>query len=131
LNARGAGGGAAKHAEDAVANPPLRWLAGYTCVQAMNIGNLCLKGGDPPLAVPCTPAGCIELLQRSGWTNLSGMNAVVIGRSNIVGMPVGSLLQSMNATVTTCHSRTADIPAHLANADIVVAAIGKAEFVKG
>ena len=98
---------------------------------AMNIGNLCLKGGDPPLAVPCTPAGCIELLQRSGYSNLSGLNAVVIGRSNIVGMPVGALLQSMNATVTTCHSRTADIPAHLKNADIVVAAIGKAEFVKG
>lgn len=97
----------------------------------MNIGNLCLKGGDPPLAVPCTPAGCIELLQRSGYGNLSGKNAVVIGRSNIVGMPVGSLLQSMNATVTTCHSRTADIPSYLANADIVVAAIGKAEFVKG
>ena len=46
---------------------------------AMNIGNLCLKGGDPPLAVPCTPAGCIELLQRSGYSNLSGLNAVVIG----------------------------------------------------
>ena len=52
---------------------------------AMNIGNLCLKGGDPPLAVPCTPAGCIELLQRSGYSNLSGLNAVVIGRSNIDG----------------------------------------------
>ena len=97
---------------------------------AENIGNLCLKGGQQPLALPCTPAGCIELLKRSD-VEVSGKDAVVLGRSNIVGMPVGALLQSMNATVTTCHSRTADIPAHLKNADIVVAAIGKAEFVKG
>ena len=96
---------------------------------AMNVGNLCLKGGDPPLAVPCTPAGCIELLQRSG-IEVAGKDAVVLGRSNIVGMPVASLLQSMNATVTVCHSGTKDLPSHLKRADIVVAAIGKAEFVR-
>mmetsp|Transcript_87704 Transcript_87704/g.183355 ORF Transcript_87704/g.183355 Transcript_87704/m.183355 type:complete len:353 (-) Transcript_87704:27-1085(-) len=97
---------------------------------AENVGNLCLKGGDPPLAVPCTPAGCIELLQRSG-VQVKGKTAVVIGRSNIVGMPVSQLLQSMDATVTVCHSRTPDMVAHIKNADIVVAAIGKAYFVKG
>mmetsp|Transcript_11886 Transcript_11886/g.31408 ORF Transcript_11886/g.31408 Transcript_11886/m.31408 type:complete len:351 (-) Transcript_11886:78-1130(-) len=97
---------------------------------AMNVGNLCLKGGDPPLAVPCTPAGCIELLQRSG-VKIAGKRAVVIGRSNIVGMPVASLLQSMDATVTVCHSRTEDMKAIVQEADIVVAAIGKPEFLRG
>lgn len=97
---------------------------------AVNIGNLCLKGGDPPLAVPCTPAGCIELIQRSG-VEMSGKNAVVIGRSNIVGMPVAALLQSCDATVTVCHSRTKNMEALVRTADIVVAAIGKAFFVKG
>merc|ERR1719262_1907311 len=75
---------------------------------AQNIGNLCLKGGDPPLAIPCTPAGCIELIQRSE-IDMSGKNAVVIGRSNIVGMPVAALLTSFDATVTMCHSHTNNI----------------------
>jgi len=97
---------------------------------AVNIGNLCLKGGDPPLAVPCTPAGCIELLQRSNVV-ISGKNAVVIGRSNIVGMPVAALLQSCDATVTVCHSRTKNMEEFVRKADIVIAAIGKAFFVKG
>merc|ERR1711933_200500 len=96
---------------------------------ALNIGNLCLKGGDPPLAVPCTPAGCIELLQRSG-VQVAGKNAVVLGRSNIVGMPVASLLQSMNATVTVCHSGTKNMKELTLRADIIVAAIGKTEFLK-
>eukprot|EP01051_Picozoa_sp_SAG22_P012465 SAG22_NODE_1299_length_4809_cov_3.052866_4_plen_354_part_00 len=64
-----------------------------------NIGRMCLRGGSPPYAVSCTPAGCIELLQRSG-VEVSGKSAVVLGRSNIVGMPVAHLLQSMDATVT-------------------------------
>ncbi|GAB5366719.1 hypothetical protein AAMO2058_001167600 [Amorphochlora amoebiformis] len=97
---------------------------------AFNIGNMCLKGGDPPLAIPCTPAGCIELLQRSG-IEPKGLDAVVIGRSNIVGMPMAHLLRSMDATVTVCHSRTKDIKGHVSRADIVVAAIGKPEFIKG
>mmetsp|Transcript_19565 Transcript_19565/g.27305 ORF Transcript_19565/g.27305 Transcript_19565/m.27305 type:complete len:318 (-) Transcript_19565:215-1168(-) len=95
-----------------------------------NIGNLCLKGGEPPLAIPCTPAGCVELIQRSGLET-SGKDAVVIGRSNIVGMPMSHLLRSMDATVTMCHSRTKNIKEHVKRADIVVAAIGKPEFVKG
>jgi len=97
---------------------------------AANIGNMCLRGGKPPLAVPCTPAGCIELLQRSG-VEVRGKEVVVIGRSNIVGMPVAHLLMSMDATVTICHSRTSDLPAHVRKADIVVAAVGAAEMVKG
>jgi len=97
---------------------------------AENIGNLCLRGGTPPLAIPCTPAGCIELLQRSN-VKVSGLDAVVLGRSNIVGMPVAALLQSMNATVTVCHSRTKDLKEKVRRADIVIAALGKAEIVKG
>merc|ERR1719253_591231 len=93
---------------------------------ALNIGNLVLKGGEPPLAIPCTPAGCIEMLQRSG-VEVRGKDAVVLGRSNIVGMPVAALLQSMNATVTICHSRTKDLEAKIGQADILVAALGKAE----
>merc|ERR1712190_636058 len=89
-----------------------------------------LKGGKPPLAIPCTPAGCIELLQRSD-VEVSGKDAVVLGRSNIVGMPVAILLQSMNATVTVCHSRTVNLKEKVQAADIVVAALGKAEMVKG
>jgi len=97
---------------------------------AENVGNLCLKGGDPPLAVPCTPAGCVELLQRSGVT-VAGKTATVLGRSNLNGMPMAQMLLSMDATVTTCHSKTANVEQHLRNADIVVVAIGQAEFVRG
>lgn len=97
---------------------------------AENIGNLCLKGGDPPKAISCTPAGVVELLQRSR-VDVSGKDVVVIGRSNIVGMPVASLLQSMNGTVTVCHSRTANMEEKVRRADIVVAAIGKPEYVRG
>lgn len=97
---------------------------------AENVGNLCLKGGDAPLAVPCTPAGCVELLQRSG-VKVAGKSATVLGRSNLNGMPMAQMLLSMDATVTTCHSKTENIEQYLRNADIVVAAIGKAEFLRG
>ena len=97
---------------------------------AQNIGNMCLRGGDPPLALPCTPAGCIELLQRSG-VECVGKHAVVLGRSNIVGMPVAHLLLSMDCTVTMCHSKTQNMEQIVKEADIVVAAVGKAHFVKG
>jgi len=119
-----------KHIDEATVLKAIRVDKDADGFSAMNIGNLCLKGGDPPLAVPCTPAGCIELLQRSG-AEVAGKNAVVIGRSNIVGMPVASLLQSMDATVTVCHSRTKDMVEHIRRADIIVAAIGKAHFVRG
>jgi len=95
----------------------------------LNIGALAMKGrvGD---FIPCTPNGVIELLKRSG-TEMSGASAVVLGRSNIVGMPVALLLVDQNATVTICHSRTKNTPELLRNADIIVAAIGRARFVKG
>jgi len=99
-------------------------------LSAMNIGNLCLKGGLPPLAVPCTPAGCIELIQRSG-IDCVGKDAVVLGRSNLVGMPVAQILLSMNATVTICNSYTNDVKKKVQNADILIAATGTAEIVRG
>lgn len=80
-------------------------------------------------SVSCTPQGCIELLDRSG-VSIEGKEAVVIGRSNIVGIPVALLLMQRNATVTIAHSRTKDIAQVVARADIVVAAVGRAEFVQ-
>ncbi len=95
----------------------------------MNIGELVMKGRTPKF-VPCTPAGCIEMLKRSG-IQIAGADAVVVGRSNIVGVPVAALLQNADATVTVCHSRTKDLPGKVRQADIVVAAIGKPYYVKG
>jgi len=96
---------------------------------AQNIGNLALKGGLPS-SLPCTPAGVMELLRRSN-VEVSGKSCVVIGRSNIVGTPVALMLMHANGTVTICHSRTPDIADRCRQADIVVAAIGKAGFVRG
>jgi len=95
----------------------------------LNIGRLAQKGREP-LFVPCTPYGCIYLLEQSG-VQIEGANAVVLGRSNIVGMPAALLLIGKNATVTVCHSRTRDLPSVVRQADILIAAIGKAEFVRG
>ena len=80
--------------------------------------------------VPCTPLGCLKLL-RAELGNLAGKSAVVIGRSNIVGKPMALLLLGDNCTVTIAHSRTADLPAVVREADIVVAAVGRANMVKG
>lgn len=95
----------------------------------INIGRLAQKGREP-LFVPCTPFGCIYLLEKSG-VRIEGANAVVLGRSNIVGMPAALLLIGRNATVTVCHSRTNDIAGVVRQADILIAAIGKTEFVRG
>ncbi len=95
----------------------------------INIGRLAQKGREP-LFVPCTPGGCIYLLEQAG-VKIEGANAVVLGRSNIVGMPVALLLIGKNATVTVCHSRTLDLPAIIRQADILIAAIGRTEFVSG
>lgn len=95
----------------------------------VNIGRLAMKGRNP-LFIPCTPAGCMELLADAG-VEISGAEAVIVGRSNIVGLPMALLLQKANATITICHSRTKDLTAHLKRADIVVAAIGWAEMIKG
>jgi methylenetetrahydrofolate dehydrogenase (NADP+)/methenyltetrahydrofolate cyclohydrolase len=89
-----------------------------------------LEPADAPLGlVPCTPAGVVELLTRSG-VGLEGAEAVIVGRSNLVGRPLASLLLGANATVTTCHSRTRDLPAVCRRADVLVAAVGRAEMVK-
>ena len=95
----------------------------------VNIGRLAQKGRTP-VFLPATPAGCIELLRQSG-TEMSGANAVVLGRSNIVGMPVALLLVEQNATVTICHSRTKDMKSYIKNADILITAVGRPEMVPG
>ncbi len=98
----------------------------------VNVGKLSI--GERDGFVPCTPAGAIELLLRSG-VETRGKDAVVVGRSNIVGKPMAALLMQDapggNATVTVCHSRTANLSAHVRRADIVVAAIGKPEMITG
>jgi methylenetetrahydrofolate dehydrogenase (NADP+)/methenyltetrahydrofolate cyclohydrolase len=95
----------------------------------INIGRLAQKGREP-LFVPCTPNGCIILLKAAG-AKLDGANAVVVGRSNIVGMPAALLLVKENATVTICHSRTQDLPGVCREADVLIAAIGRAEMIRG
>ena len=95
----------------------------------VNIGKLAMKGREPSFA-PCTPVGVIELLDRTG-IEIEGKEAVVLGRSNIVGLPVSMLLLKRNATVTICHSRTVDLPAVTRRADILVVAVGRVEMVKG
>ena len=95
----------------------------------VNIGRLAMKGRDP-LFIPCTPYGCIVLLEESGIP-LRGAEAVIVGRSNIVGLPVAMLLQKRDATVTICHSRTRDLADRIRQADIVIAAIGQTEMITG
>jgi methylenetetrahydrofolate dehydrogenase (NADP+) / methenyltetrahydrofolate cyclohydrolase len=93
----------------------------------VNVGRL--AQGQPSLA-PCTPVGVIEILKRSN-IKIAGENAVVIGRSNIVGKPMAMLLLKENATVTICHSRTKNLPEITSQADILIAAVGRAGFVRG
>ncbi len=95
----------------------------------INIGRLAQKGREP-LFVPCTPAGSIYLVKQI-MPSLRGANAVVLGRSNIVGMPVALLLVREDATVTICHSRTKDLASVVRQADILIAAVGRAEMVRG
>ncbi len=95
----------------------------------INIGMLGMKGREP-LFTPATPTGCMVLLKEAG-AQIDGANAVVIGRSNIVGLPVALMLMKANATVTVCHSHTKNVEEIVRQADIVIAAIGKPEYVKG
>lgn len=95
----------------------------------VNVGLLNMKG-KTPYFYPCTPVGVIEMLKRSE-VPISGRRAVVVGRSNIVGLPVAQLLLQHDATVTICHSKTPNPEEHIRDADIVVAACGRAELVKG
>jgi methylenetetrahydrofolate dehydrogenase (NADP+)/methenyltetrahydrofolate cyclohydrolase len=103
---------------------PMKDVDGLTPVNAG-----LLVHGKPGL-VPCTPAGCMDLL-RAADTPLEGAEAVVIGRSNLVGKPIATLLLAANATVTQCHSRTRDLAETCRRADIVVAAVGVPELVRG
>lgn len=116
-----------RHMDDAAvinAIAPQKDVDGFT---VLNAGRLAV--GQKAM-VPCTPLGCLMLLQ--GWLgSLAGKHALVIGRSNIVGKPMAQLLLASDATVTVAHSRTADLPALCRQADIVVAAVGRARFVKG
>lgn len=98
----------------------------------VNVAKLHLYSGnalEAPFAIPCTPLGCLVLLQRSG-VQLQGKNCVVLGRSHLVGLPMAKLLLNADATVTVAHSKTANASHVCAQADIVVAAVGRAELVK-
>jgi 5,10-methylene-tetrahydrofolate dehydrogenase/methenyl tetrahydrofolate cyclohydrolase len=95
----------------------------------LNIGRLSMKRREP-LFVPCTPRGCIELLDRMKIP-IEGKQAVVLGRSNIVGLPVAMLLLHRNATLTICHSRTQNLPEVVRRGDILIAAVGQPQMVRG
>lgn len=99
-------------------------------VDGFHISNVGLLGTGQKSMVPCTPLGCLMML-RDYHGSLSGMNAVVIGRSNIVGKPMAQLLLGDSCTVTIAHSRTKDLPEVVRRADIVVAAVGRPEMVPG
>ena len=99
-------------------------------VDGFHISNVGLLGTGQKAMVPCTPLGCLMML-RDYHGSLAGMNAVVIGRSNIVGKPMAQLLLGDSCTVTIAHSRSRDLPAIVARADIVIAAVGRAEMVPG
>jgi len=120
-----------KHIREAVVYSTVRPDKDVDGFHPMNVGKLML--GDPTGFHPCTPAGIQELLVRSG-TKISGAEVVVLGRGNIVGKPMAAMLcqkgRNANATVTICHSATRDIKAHCRRADIIVAAMGVAEFLK-
>ncbi|MDH3578716.1 MAG: bifunctional methylenetetrahydrofolate dehydrogenase/methenyltetrahydrofolate cyclohydrolase FolD [Gammaproteobacteria bacterium] len=95
----------------------------------INIGKL-TAGHTADAFVPCTPAGCMLMIEDELGSDLSGKNAVIIGRSNIVGKPMASLLLQRHATITVAHSRTKDLPKVVRNSDIVVAAVGRPNMVK-
>ena len=89
-----------------------------------------LSRGQENTLISCTPMGSIRLIEETG-TSIEGKNAVVVGRSRLVGRPVADLLLNRNATVTICHSRTKDLPSVVKQADILIVAVGKENFVKG
>ena len=106
---------------------PQKDVDGFSFV---NVGKLGTGEVDSAF-VPCTPAGSMLLIERVRGKDLSGLNAVVVGRSNIVGKPMANLLLAANCTVTIAHSRTKDLPALARTADILVAAVGRPEMIKG
>ena len=94
----------------------------------LHIGQLAMKGREPAFA-PATPSGVMVMLQDAG-VDLAGAHAVVLGRSNIVGLPLAMMLQKADATVTLCHSHTRDLPALVSQADVLIAALGRPLFVQ-
>lgn len=106
---------------------PEKDVDGFTFVNVGKLGT----GEAETAFVPCTPAGSMLLIERVRGKDLSGLNAVVIGRSNIVGKPMANLLLAANCTVTIAHSRSRDLAALARTADILVAAVGRPEMVKG
>ena len=115
------------HLDEAAALAAVDWRKDVDGFHKMNAGAL-LEGEEG--VRPCTPAGCMELLRRS-HVPLTGANAVVVGRSNIVGKPMALMLLEANCTVTICHSRTRNLAEIVNDADIVVAAVGRANFITG
>ena len=115
------------HLDEAAALAAVDWRKDVDGFHKMNAGAL-LEGEEG--VRPCTPAGCMELLLRS-HVPLTGAKAVVVGRSNIVGKPMALMLLEANCTVTICHSRTRNLADIVKNADIVVAAVGRANFLTG
>ncbi|TAJ24420.1 MAG: bifunctional methylenetetrahydrofolate dehydrogenase/methenyltetrahydrofolate cyclohydrolase FolD [Reyranella sp.] len=121
-----------KHIDTAkvlLAIDPAKDVDGFHPVNVGRLGSIA-AGAPLDFPVPCTPLGCSMLLQDA-LKNLSGANAVIVGRSNLVGRPVAQLLLRMDCTVTITHSRTRNLPALCRQADILVVAIGKTEFVRG
>lgn len=106
---------------------PEKDVDGFTFANVGKLGT----GEVETAFVPCTPAGSMLLIERVRGADLSGLNAVVVGRSNIVGKPMANLLLAANCTVTVAHSRTKDLPALCRTADILVAAVGRPEMIKG
>ena len=115
------------HLDEAAALAAVDWRKDVDGFHKMNAGAL-LEGEEG--VRPCTPAGCMELLRRS-HVPLTGANAMVVGRSNIVGKPMALMLLEANCTVTICHSRTRNLAEIVKDADIVVAAVGRANFITG
>ncbi len=118
-----------KHIDEAVVIETIVPEKDVDGFHAMNSGRL--LNGEAGALVPCTPQGCVILAKKHLGDDLSGKHAVIVGRSNIVGKPVALLLLQENCTVTIAHSRTQNLPAVCAEADILVAAVGRPEMIKG
>lgn len=118
-----------KHISEAAVSAAVSSMKDVDGFGAINIGDLAKRNGTP-MFTACTPKGIMALLGEYG-VDLCGKHAVVLGRSDIVGSPVSYLLRNAHATVTVCHSRTKNLPEFIKQADVLVAAIGKAQFVKG
>jgi methylenetetrahydrofolate dehydrogenase (NADP+)/methenyltetrahydrofolate cyclohydrolase len=116
------------HVLDAI--DPVKDVDGF---HPLNVGRLFSGSGalDPDLLVPCTPMGCLILLRQTLGDELSGRRALVIGRSNIVGKPLAALLLRADCTVTVAHSKTRDLPDECRRADILVAAMGRPQLIRG